>query len=201
MLEASEAKELIAEAVEQEEKKEDAGRAAEAKAERTFRNRVALLVGVFAVLLAVIHMAAAGAARESLLTAVQASDTYNYMQAKNVREAIFKTAAAGGGGASAADRAAFAAEAKRLRAPDKSGHGIDQLREKGEELERENAVARRASEVYELGETALQVAIVLLSIAIVARSGAIVIGAVAFAALGVGLALVTRAGMALPWVG
>lgn len=196
MLEASEAKELIDEAVEVEDKE----RAAEEKVERAFRNRVALMVGMFAVLLAIIHMAAAGAARESLLTAVQASDTYNYMQAKTVREAVYKTAAAEGS-VSAVDRAAFAAEAKRLRTPDKGGHGIDQLRDKGHELERENAVARRQSEGYELGETALQVSIVLLSIAIVARSRAIVFGAGAFALLGVGLALATRAGMALPGAG
>ncbi len=196
MLEASEARELIDAAVE----KEDEERAAEAKAERGFRNRVALMVGIFAVLLAFIHMKAAGAARESLLTAVQASDTFNYLQAKNVREAIYKTAAAGGA-VSAQDRAAFIAEAARLRAPDKAGHGIDQLREKGQRLEHENATARRESEGYELGETALQVAIVLLSIAIVAQSSAIVGGAVVFALLGVGISVATHLGAAVPSLG
>ncbi len=192
MLEASEAKELVDEAVE----KEDKERSAEAKVERAFRNRVALMVGIFAVLLAVIHMKAAAAARDSLLTAVEASDTFAYMQAKTIRETIYKTAAASG--VREDDRATFAAEAARLRASDKAGHGIDQLRDTGQRLQRENAVARRASEGYELGETALQVAIVLLSIAIVARSSAIVAGAALFAVAGVALALTTHAGVALP---
>ena len=193
MLEASEAKELVDEAVE----KEDKERASEAKVERAFRNRVALLVGIFAVLLSIVHMKAASAARDSLLTAVEASDTFAYMQAKTIREAIYKTAAAqsvSGPGS----RAEFLAEAQRLRAPDKAHHGIEQLREEGQRLRRENAGARRASEGYELGETALQVAIVLLSIAIVARSSAIVIGATTFAIVGVSLAVATRAGMSVP---
>ena len=198
-MEPTEAKELIEEAIETEEKAHDAKAKAEAQKERGFRNRVALMVGIFAVLLAVVHMAAAAAARESLLTAVEASDTYAYMQAKNIREAVFSTAAAGT--ASAEDRVAFAAEAKRLRADDAEGHGIAQLRAKGARLERENAVARRASEGFELGETALQVAIVLLSIAIVARSSAIVGGAVLFAVLGVACALVARAGGVVPGIG
>ena len=198
-MEPTEAKELIEEAIETEDRERDTEARAEAAKERGFRNRVALMVGIFAVLLAIVHMAAAAAARESLLTAVEASDTYAYMQAKNIREAVFKTAAAGS--ASADDRAAFAAEAKRLRAPDPEGHGIAQLRDKGARLERENAVARRASEGYELGETALQVAIVLLSIAIVARSSAIVGGAALFAGLGVVCALIARAGGSVPGIG
>lgn len=193
MLEASEAKELVDEAIE----KEDVERAADAKAERAFRNRVALLVGIFAVLLAIVHMKAASAARDSLLTAVEASDTFAYMQAKTIREAVYRTAAAQSA-TNLTDRATFQAEAQRMRAPDTAGHGIEQLREEGQKFQRENAEARRASEGYELGETALQVAIVLLSIAIVARSGAIVAGAGAFALVGVALALATRAGLSVP---
>lgn len=193
MLEASEAKELVDEAIE----KEDEERVAEAKSERAFRNRVSLLVGIFAVLLSIVHMKAASAARDSLLTAVQASDTFAYMQAKTIREAVYKTAA-GLTGSNTAQGDGFLAEAKRLRGPDKAGHGIEQLRAEGQRLQRENSEARRASEGYELGETALQVAIVLLSIAMVARSGAIVLGAGAFALVGVGVALATRAGMAIP---
>ena len=192
-MEAAEAKELIEEAVEAEEK----DRAAEASAERAMRNRVALMIGVFAVALAIVHMAAAGAARESLLAAVRASDTFNWMQAKTVREAVYTTAA-GNPGATADDRAQWASEARRLRSDTNGGHSIAQLTQEGRKLEADGARARAASEGYELGETALQVAIVLLSIAIVARSKAIVWGAGAFAAIGIGIAVATSMGMNVP---
>jgi hypothetical protein len=56
-------------------------------------------------------------------------------------------------------------------------------------------MASQRSEWYELAETAMQVAIVLLSIALVARSWAIVAGASALAGVGVLVALGTAAGL------
>jgi len=75
-------------------------------------------------------MAAAGAARESVLRGIEASDTFNYMQAKIVRETVAKVAAQTAG-IDPASRAEWAAEAKRLRAPDTKGHGIPQLEARG----------------------------------------------------------------------
>ncbi|HZU63107.1 MAG TPA: DUF4337 family protein, partial [Novosphingobium sp.] len=82
-MEADEARDLIEETVE-EAKAADAG-------ERAFRARVSVLVGVFALLLALIHMAGAAAQRDSLLNAIEASDTFAYMQAKTVRETVLLT--------------------------------------------------------------------------------------------------------------
>ena len=62
-----------------------------ARSKRPFATEVSVLVGAFAVLLAIIHVAAAGNAREGVLKTIEASDTYNYMQAKIIREAISKT--------------------------------------------------------------------------------------------------------------
>ena len=190
MLEAAEAKELIDEAIERVEGDESAERAIE----KRFRDRVSVLIGILAVTLAIIHMAAAGAQRESVLKAVEASDTFAYMQAKIVRETIYLTA-----GGDPAARADYAREAARLRAPAKSGHGIGQLEARGNALQAERAQAVAAGEGYELGETALQMAIVLLSIALVARSRPIVWGAVGLALAGGLVALATAAGVALPW--
>lgn len=199
MVEAVDAKELIDDAIERAEAERDAGERVERAAERSFRDRVSLMVGGFAVSLAVIHMAAAGSARESLLKGIEASDTFAYMQAKIVRETVLKTAAHGVGGAPA-DRRDWAAEAARLRAPDAAGHGIGQLQVKGDALRAEGAHAARAGEGYELGETALQLAIVLLSIALIARSRPIVFGAACLAAIGVATAIATAFGVTLPWV-
>jgi hypothetical protein len=195
MLEPEDAKELIDEAIERSDEHHDAAATAQRAAERTFRDRVSIMVGVLAVSLAIVHMAAASAARESLLKGIEASDTFNYMQAKIIRESVFKTAAASS--ADGASRDQWTKEAKRLREPDQAQHGIDQLRKAGERRREEGTHAATAGEGYELGETALQMAIVLLSIALVARSRKIVWGAVLLAVIGIGSAVVTYAGLTL----
>lgn len=190
MVEPEDAKELIEEAIEEAEKVDRAERAVE----KRFRDRVSILVGLFAVLLAVIHVAAAGNARDGLLKTIQASDTYNYMQAKIIREGVLK-AVAQEPSLSPATRASMLKEAARLRNPDNAGHGISQLQPQGDRLRDEGESASRKGEWYEFAETAMQVAIVLLSIALVARSWAIVIGAVSLASLGLVLALATGSGL------
>lgn len=188
--EPADTRELIEDAVEEGEK-------AERAKDRGFRDRVAILVGVFAVALSIVHMKGAGAARESLLRGIESSNNFAYMQAKIVRETIYKVGAEAGG-AKAAD---YAGEAHRLRSPDKNGHGIGQLEAEGKRLAEEGRHASEAVEGYELGETALQLAIVLLSIALVARLPVIVIGACAFAIGGIGSAAFAYLGIALPFSG
>lgn len=190
MVEPEDAKELIEEAIEQAEKLDRAERLVE----KHFRDRVSVLVGVFAVLLAVIHVAAAGNAREGVLKTIEASDTYNYMQAKIIREAILKTAAQSTG-LTAGAKATLLSEATKLREPDKAGHGISQLQPRADELRDQGELASKKGEWYEFAETAMQVAIVLLSIALVARSWIIVIGATSLAVAGALLALVTATGL------
>ncbi|RST31415.1 DUF4337 family protein [Sphingomonas ginkgonis] len=186
MVEPADAKEWIDEAIEREEEK---GRA-EREEERRFRDRLSLLVGLFAVLLAVIHVVAAGSQRESVLRTVQASDSFNYMQAKIIRETVLRSSAATSGIA-AANRAAMLKEADRLRHDDAKGHGIGQLQAEGDRLRKEGETAAAEGERYEMGETAFQVAIVLLSIALISRSRAVVGGAVALAVAGLAVTLVT----------
>ena len=196
MVEPTDAKELIDEAIERAEEHHNAEEAEARIGERRFRDRVSIMVGLLAVSLAIVHMAAAGAARESLLKGIEASDTFNYMQAKIIREAVFRTAGNASGG-DAALRATWLAEAQRLRQPDHAGHGISQLRASGDRLRSEGAHATKAGEGYELGETALQMAIVLLSIALVAKSRPIVGGALLLAIIGVGLAVATARGLSI----
>lgn len=190
MLEPEDAKELIEEAVEEAEKVDRAER----RLEKRFRDRVSVLVGLFAVLLAIIHVAAAGNARDGLLKTIEASDTYNYMQAKIIREAVLKTAAQEPSLAPQG-KAAMLKEAARLRNPDKAGHGISQLQFEADRLRDEGELGTKKGEWYEMAETAMQVAIVLLSIALVARSWGIVAGAGFLAAAGSLLAIATAAGL------
>src|SRR6476620_8518284 len=121
MVEPTDAKEHIDEAVDEAEKVDRAERAIE----KRFRDRVSILVGIFAVSLAIIHVAAAGNGREAVLKTVEASDTYNYMHAKIIRESILRTAAQAGS-VSSASRAAMIRDANKLRNPDKAGHSIVQ---------------------------------------------------------------------------
>lgn len=190
MVEPEDAKELIEEAIEEAEKVDRAERLVE----KRVRDRVSILVGLFAVLLAIIHVAAASNAREGVLKTIEASDTYNYMQAKIIREAILKTAAQETS-LSAEAKAGMLKQAARLRDPDAAGHGISQLQPKADRLRDEGEFASKKGEWYEFAETAMQVAIVLLSIALVARSWAIVGGACSLAAVGALLALATAAGL------
>ena len=195
-MEATDAKEMIEEAIERVDEKNEAAEKIEKAKERAFRDRVALMVGGFAVALAVVHMAAAGAQRESLLKGIEASDSFAYMQAKIVRETVLKTAAASSG-ASEADKKTWTDEAIRLRAPDAAGHGIGQLQEQGTQQREEGSKAAVSGEAYELGETALQLAIVLLSIALVARSFWIAGAATIFASTGIAIAVATHFGFGL----
>ena len=192
-MEPTDAKDLIDEAIERAEEHHDAEAAVERAQERQFRDRVSLLVGVFAVLLAIVHMSAASAQRDSLLKGIEASDSFAYMQAKIVRETVLKTAAANGH--DPAQIAAWSTEVHRLRDNDAAGHGIDQLQALGKSQREEGNSAASAGERYELAETALQLAIVLLSIALIARSIWIALAASAFAVVGISVAIATHFGM------
>ena len=193
-MEAVEAKDLIEEAIERTEEKIESVENAQRERDRKFRDRVSLLVGGFAVALAIVHMSAAGAQRESVLKQIEASDSFAYMQAKIIREAILNTASASSG-ASDVDKKAWKDEAARLRAPSDSGHGIGQLQEQGSKQHEEGVAASLKSEAYELGETGLQLAIVLLSIALIARSALIAGAASLFALAGIALAVATHFGV------
>jgi hypothetical protein len=193
-MEPADAKDLIDEAIERAEESSNAADRKERESERRFRDRVSLLVGGFAVALAIVHMNAAAAQRESVLQHIAASDSFAYMQAKIVRETVLKTAAAQPG-ATPADRRDWAREAARLRIPDRAGHAIGQLEQAGAEQRAAGERAAYRGEGFELGETALQLAIVLLSIAIVARSKWITLGASVVAGCGILLAVAAVSGL------
>ena len=195
-MEAAEARELIEEAIEETEARHDEAEATQRKAERRFRDRVSLLVGVFALLLALIHMGAAGAQRDSLLTAIEGSDTYAYMEAKIVRETVL-VASANAPGLEGEVRARELGEAVRLRQGGGKGHGIEQLQQKADKLREESRAAATRSEGLELGETALQLAIVLLSIALITQNWRLVAGACVMAGLGCLAAVLAMLGVAL----
>ena len=83
-------------------------------------------------------------------------------------------------------------EARKLALPDAKGHGIGQLQERADKLAEAGARAGEDGEHYEWAETALQMAIVLLSIAMIAGSRWVATGATLMAGAGLTLALATH---------
>jgi hypothetical protein len=65
---------------------------AENEAEETFRNRAALLIAIFAMLLAVGSLGGGNVAEDMIHNNIKASDTWAFYQAKNVRQTAYKLA-------------------------------------------------------------------------------------------------------------
>jgi hypothetical protein len=65
---------------------------AENEAEETFRNRAALLIAIFAMLLAVGSLGGGNVAEDMIHANIKASDTWAFYQAKNVRQTAYRLA-------------------------------------------------------------------------------------------------------------
>ena len=149
-----------------------------------FRRLAAIYVGVAAMLLAIAALGGADATKEMLNANIHASDTYNFYQAKTIRQTHYQTAAeelemlVAGSPALPPDRAAKAAElvkryrdtATRYDSEPATGEGKKELlaKAKGWEAKRDHAAAQIPN--FEYAEALLQIAIVLGSVAIVAAS-------------------------------
>ena len=96
---------------------------AENEAEERFRSRVALLIAFMAMLLAITSLGGGNAAEDIFNNNIQASDTWNFYQAKNIRQTAFRLAAddleseitAAGASMSPEARAALEAKIKTYR--------------------------------------------------------------------------------------
>jgi hypothetical protein len=148
-----------------------------------FRRLTAIYVGVIAMLLAIATLGGAEATKEMLNANIQASDTYAFYQAKNIRQTIYQISAAelellAVGGAISGDAGAKAAElVKRYRdtvarydSDPATGEGKKELLAKAHEWEHARDHARAQLPNFEYAEALFQIAIVLGSVAIVAAS-------------------------------
>ncbi len=149
-----------------------------------FRRLAAIYVGVTAMLLAIAALGGAEATKEMLNANIQASDTYAFYQAKNIRQTLYQTSAAqlellaaGAAALSESDKAKTAELVKRYRdtaaryeSEPATKEGKKELIAKAKEWDgkRDHAAARIPN--FEYAEAAFQIAIVLGSVAIVAAS-------------------------------
>ena len=179
---------------------EQADQAKEASGEN---RKIALLIAVIALFLALSETLGKGAQTESISKNVEASNLWAFFQAKSIRHTVVQTAAEqsklslGTVGDDAAKAAAqkqidqWQKTAERYRSDPKSGEGQEQLSERAKHAEEERDLAEAKYHHYELASAAFQIGIVLASATIITGiialawiSGILALAGIAFTALG-----------------
>ncbi|HEY7243134.1 MAG TPA: DUF4337 domain-containing protein [Xanthobacteraceae bacterium] len=169
--------------------------------------KIALLIAVIALFLSLSETLGKSAQTAGIELNIRASDTWNFFQAKTVRQTALRTAAE----AMAAEltarpddasRAALSkqvdawnATVKRYESDPPQGDGRKELRAQAERYERDRDVAMSRYHNYELGSAAYQIGIVLASASVITGMLALAYGA---AALGVVGLLFTALGLFAP---
>jgi hypothetical protein len=163
--------------------------------------RIGILIAVMAAGLAVSEAATHSAQTDMLKDTIQASDTWAFYQAKNIRGTILRTDAkhlelqsadlpAGPQRDSVAKAIAdMRATTDRYESEPSTGEGKKELMAKARALEAHRDERQGASEKYELGSAALQLGILLASSAVVTGLRWLAILGGSLGALGIALAL------------
>ena len=183
---------------------------AEHAADDRFRNRAALLIAFLAAVLAVGGLGGGNATDDLVGYNIRASDAWSFYQAKNVRQTVYEIAAAdieaqlASGGFSPAARAGAEkrlAEYKSTIArydsePDAEapgdplkGEGKKELRARAQAFEAARDRAAAQDDSFDLAEVALQLALVLGSVAILALNRWVLILSAALGVVGTLLTL------------
>jgi len=166
--------------------------------------KIALLIAVIALCLALSETLGKGAQTESISLNVQASNLWAFFQAKSIRRTVVQAASEQGKLAlsTAIDDAAKAAlqkqvedwqkTAARYRSEPETGEGTEQLAERAKHAEEERDLATAKYHHYELASAAFQIGIVLASATIITGiialawvSGLLTIVGIGMTALGV----------------
>jgi hypothetical protein len=157
------------------------GRGAELDNQRDRDRWIGVYIGILAVILAICSMGGDNAAKEATRNNIAATDTWAFMQAKNIRRQMMRLQvddleilAASQPQLSDALRATIDAKVsgykdyeKRLTSEPSTGEGIDELMPKAKAYEAARDVALRQDPYFDYGQALLQIAIVLASIAII----------------------------------
>jgi small-conductance mechanosensitive channel len=179
---------------------EQADQAKEASNEN---RKIALLIAVIALCLALSETLGKGAQTESISRNVEASNLWAFFQAKSIRRTTVQTAAeqaklAIGSGTDDATKAAVQKQiddwqktAARYRSDPETKEGSEQLAERAKHAEEERDLAEAKYHHYELASAAFQIGIVLASATIITGivalawiSGLLALAGIAMTALG-----------------
>ena len=183
---------------------------ASAAADERFSHRAALLIAIMAAVLAIGSLGGGNATDDLVHNNIKASDTWAFYQAKNVRQNLYKLAAEeletdlASGALPADQRASAEARLKDYRdtvarydsEPDAEapndplrGEGKKQLSARAKSYEAAFAEASARDDSFDFAEVALQLALVLGSVAILAVNRWILILSAALGAIGAVLTL------------
>ena len=180
---------------------EQADQAKEASSEN---RKIALLIAVIALFLALSETLGKGAQTEAISKNVEASNLWAFFQAKSIRRTVVQTAADQSklGIGTTSDDAVKAAlqkqidewhkTAARYRSEPETGEGQDQLSERAKHAEEERDLAVAKYHHFELASAAFQIGIVLASATIITGmivlawiSGLLALAGIAITALGI----------------
>lgn len=141
--------------------------------------KIALLIAVLALFLAISETLGKGAQTEAISKNVEASNLWAFFQAKSIRRTVAQTAADQGKltlGAATDDAMKAAVQkqiddwqktAARYRSEPETGEGTEQLAEKAKHAEHERDEATAKYHHFELASAAFQIGIVLASATII----------------------------------
>ena len=166
--------------------------------------KIALLIAVLALFLAISEMLGKGAQTEAISKNVEASNLWAFFQAKSIRRTVVQTAAEQtrlGLGMTGEDAAKAAAQkqiddwqrtAARYRSEPETGEGTEELARKAKHAEEERDEATAKYHHFELASAAFQIGIVLASATIITGilalawiSGLLTLVGIGFTALGI----------------
>ena len=168
------------------------------------RNKwIGVWIGILAVLLAVVGVGGGNAAKDANRANIDASNTWAFFQAKNIRRTSYILAAdeleltmlsqsglsPEAGAAIKTKIGAWRATADRYRSEPDTREGLTELTARAKELERERDEALRKDPYFDVSEAMIQIAIVLASVAIIAGTNALLYGSFVVGALGTFLML------------
>jgi hypothetical protein len=182
----------------------------EAEADTRFRNRAALQIAIVAGMLAICSLGGGNATDDMVANNIKASDSWSFYQAKNVRQTMYEVtadqleASLASGSLAPSARAEAETRLKKYRAtiaryddePDRAapndptrGEGKKQLKARAQSYEQAFDHASDQDNNFDYAETALQLALVLGSVAILALNRWILYASAALGVLGAFLTL------------
>ena len=177
---------------------------------------IGVYIGVLAVFLAICGMGSGNATQDATRTNIEASNTWAFFQAKNLRRQALRLqsdefAVVLSANPAMPDEAKTTIKARikdyrdqdqKLTSDPEKNEGLDELWKKAKALEADRDLAMKRGPYFDYGQALLQIAIVLASIAIIAGTNLLLFGSLLVGVLG---AIATLGGFTLafplPFVG
>ncbi len=177
---------------------DELGREADEDNQRDRDRWIGVYIGVLAMILAICSMGGGNASKNATLKNIEASNTWGFFQAKNMRRHALRLevdelqlTALANPSLSPENRAAIEAKIAEYKNLDaeltsnpKSNEGLDELFNRGKALEAERDTAMRQDPYFDYGEALLQIAIVLAGVAIISGGSALLATSAVMGVLG-----------------